>query len=422
MADRAITPPPSGVYGQALSLTPEQVRQREANRLAAKAKLLASRQSASSSLAATSTALRNINGKRALHVIPADSTSPTAPDVSRFDGPSIPGEHDTSKTGRLARSGHSAGAHQALQDAITNGPSTQMGDASRGGTRYAVPRPPRPGPTANREGSAALTGPLRPASMASPDKEAPLPKHIELSSYVEYDLSTLKNSKGGFLVDDEEEDEVTRRQRAQADAHRLKRLQESERMGLGQDPALSTDSRQNSKCNICGTIELDFQLKKIFGVSVCAKCKYENPERYSLLTKTECKDDYLLTDPELRDEELLPHLLKPNPHRSNYSNMMLFLREQVEAYAFSDRKWGSPEALDKEFERRQAEKKAKKGKKFEAKLLDLKKKTRTNVWHRRKEAEHVHDYTGPIVKDAEGQQWQRCAGEDCAFKVQVETF
>jgi DNA-repair protein complementing XP-A cells len=39
--------------------------------------------------------------------------------------------------------------------------------------------------------------------------------------------------------------------------------------------------------------------------------------------------------------------------------MMLFLRYQVEEYAFTV-KWGSAEALDAEFERREAEKKKRK--------------------------------------------------------------
>ena len=68
-----------------------------------------------------------------------------------------------------------------------------------------------------------------------------------------------------------------------------------------------------------------------------------------------------LVTAELRDTEVMPHLLKANPHKSTYHNMMLFLRYQVEEFAW--KKWGSPEALDVEFERRTAEKKKKKNKK-----------------------------------------------------------
>lgn len=132
---------------------------------------------------------------------------------------------------------------------------------------------------------------------------------------------------------------------------------------------------------------------------MCKKCKEKHPERYSLLTKTECKEvstdrrtrkcalvdlmihsiyfasftplllqDYLLTDPELKDEDLLPHLLRPNPHASTYSNMMLFLRLQVEKVAMD--KWGGEEGLDAEWERREEFKKRKREAKFEQGLRE----------------------------------------------------
>jgi DNA-repair protein complementing XP-A cells len=80
---------------------------------------------------------------------------------------------------------------------------------------------------------------------------------------------------------------------------------------------------------------------------------------------------------ELRDQEVMPHWLKANPHKSTYSNMMLFLRYQVEEFAW--KKWGSPEALDTEWQRRVDEKKQKKNKKFEEGLKELRRKTREGV-------------------------------------------
>lgn len=69
------------------------------------------------------------------------------------------------------------------------------------------------------------------------------------------------------------------------------------------------------------------------------------------------------TADELKDEELLPHLLKRNPHGGTFSNMMLFLRMQVEEYAF--KKWGGSDALDAEFELREREKRERKERKFQ---------------------------------------------------------
>lgn len=88
------------------------------------------------------------------------------------------------------------------------------------------------------------------------------------------------------------------------------------------------------------------------------------------------------TKAELKDPLLLPHLNKPNPHKSHWHDMMLYLRFQVEEYAFSDQKWGSPEALDAEFERRELDKKVRKEAKFKSKLKELKKKTRTDAYRR----------------------------------------
>ncbi len=120
---------------------------------------------------------------------------------------------------------------------------------------------------------------------------------------------------------------------------------------------------------------------------------------------------------ELRDQELMPHLLKANPHKSTFANMMLFLRYQVEDFAW--KKWGSPEALDVEWERRVAEKKKKKNKKFEKSLQELRKRTRETVWQRRKDQEHKHVF-GEVEKDPDGMGKQVC--HECGFTINVEVF
>jgi len=146
---------------------------------------------------------------------------------------------------------------------------------------------------------------------------------------------------------------------------------------------------------------------------------------------------------ELKDPELLPHLSKPNPHKSNWHDMMLFLRYQVEEYAFKE-KWGSAEALDAEFERRETDKKQRKETKFKQKLLDLKKKTRTDTV-RRQTAEavargkgdgtstratrfgdkiggaekHVHEW-GRAVENEEGMTVRTCTS--CGMEVEEMVF
>ena len=111
--------------------------------------------------------------------------------------------------------------------------------------------------------------------------------------------------------------------------------------------------------------------------------------------------------------------------------MMLFLRCQVEEYALNT-KWGSAEALDAEYERREAQKKARKEAKFKEKLLDLKRKTRTDAFRRQAGnmartgasrfgdavgggGKHVHDWGRPVVNE-EGMSLKTCV--DCGMEVE----
>ena len=123
--------------------------------------------------------------------------------------------------------------------------------------------------------------------------------------------------------------------------------------------------------------------------------------------------------------------------------MMLFLRYQVEDYAFSARKWGSPEALDAEFAKREADKKRRKEEKFRTKLNDLRKRTRVDAYRRargsggggdaggtaefgmdlpgrRDVAKHRHQW-GRAVEDPEtGVSTKSCV--DCGMEVEELEF
>jgi DNA-repair protein complementing XP-A cells len=113
--------------------------------------------------------------------------------------------------------------------------------------------------------------------------------------------------------------------------------------------------------------------------------------------------------------------------------MMLFLRYQVEEYAFSDKKWKSPEALDAEFERREIEKKNKKEKKFKQKLNELKKTTKSEAWRkslknggvggkfgdRVGEGRHVHEWGNPVERE-EGISISTCV--ECGHEREEMVF
>ncbi|WVQ80024.1 DNA repair protein [Cryptococcus sp. DSM 104549] len=250
---------------------------------------------------------------------------------------------------------------------------------------------------------------------ATTEKAAPLRRDPGLGKYFEYDLSKLHNSRGGFLTEEDlDGDRIkTVTELARQKERELRMIKE------GEEPAILVDS--SPRCEECNTLEINHQFLKVFDVKVCKGCEKKFPEKYSLLTKTECKEDYLLTDPELKDEDLLPHLLRPNPYASTYSNMMLFLRSQVEVVAF--KKWGGEEGLDEEWKRREEFKKRKREEKFEQGLRDLRKRTRNNLYQRAQEAQHVHqfeDVEETYAEDGDGSTkvLQRCFG--CGTEQEIE--
>ncbi|CAO2649543.1 Nn.00g069280.m01.CDS01 [Neocucurbitaria sp. VM-36] len=310
-------------------------------------------------------------------------------------------------------------------------------------------------------------------------------KKYARSDFIDYDFSTMTDTKGGFLstIDDphnkamwkgqaREEQKPEGMTMAEWERERIRRKLRENRAGPyepgisildtingkeeeDEDAALLEaaenaevengtfkgkygDGRRDvkGKCRECGSLEIDWKWQDIFGVGVCNICKEKLPDKYSLLTKTEARDDYLLTDPELKDEDLLPHLERPNPHKQSFHAMQLFLRLQVEAYAFSPAKWGSPEALDEEYEKRTKISKQRKEKKFKNKLEDLKKRTRVEAYKRARLGgagdvqfgqrikgrydKHEHEWGRSVLDSETGMTKKRC--EECGMEVEELEF
>ncbi|PMD17788.1 DNA repair protein [Hyaloscypha hepaticicola] len=264
----------------------------------------------------------------------------------------------------------------------------------------------------------------------------------KFKKYVDHDFSKMTDTKGGFLSaeDDPWNKALHAAKEGEKPAHMT--LKEWERHQLLKglrnrkegpfEPGLGFRERDKSKkCRECGSLEIDWQWEEVFKCAVCSRCKEKFPDRYSLLTKTEAKDDYLLTDPELKDEELLPHLNKPNPHKSHWHDMMLFLRYQVEEYAIN-KKWGSEEKMDAENNRREEAKKKRKEDKFKSKLEELKKKTRTEAYRRNLKGgkggqfgdrigggRHEHEW-GQTVENEDGTTVKTCT--ECGMEVEELEF
>ncbi|EON66553.1 hypothetical protein W97_05798 [Coniosporium apollinis CBS 100218] len=392
MAERPSTPPrPSGAGNlPAPPLTPEQVRQLEINRLKAKA-------------------LRNEHDSTHRASGTTTSTTPSGFNVSQK---------------RPHSSLSSSNTPSSHRDARNNASTSRAGSALPG---------------------AGLTQPK--------DNGIQPAKKFEKNSYIEYDFSTMTDTKGGFLssIDDphnralhapsaEEQQKPAHMTLAEWDRHQLLKKLRQQKAGPF-EPGISVLAQKEAgkKCRECGSLEIDWKWEECFGTCVCNACKEKFPEKYSLLTKTEARDDYLLTDPELKDTEILPHLLKPNPHKSTFASMHLYLRYQVEEYAFSPQKWGSSEALDAEFERRVAEKNRKKEKKFSTKLAELKKRTRVEAYKRslnsgggdagevrfgdrikRAGDKHEHEWGRAVLDPETGMTRKRC--EECGMEVEEVEF
>lgn len=287
-----------------------------------------------------------------------------------------------------------------------------------------------------RSTDSAKGGSLRPLDDIQPARN--------FTKFVEYDFSKMTDTKGGFLtVEDDPHNKALHAPNADEkpahmtlkewERHQLLRSLRDQKAGPF-EPGLSVLKKgENKVCRECGSLEIDWKWEDIFACSVCNGCKEKLPEKYSLLTKTEAREDYLLTDPELKDEELLPHLERPNPHKTTWNNMMLYLRYQVEEYAFTH-KWGSADALDAEFAKRETDKKRRKEDKFKSKLHELKKKTRVEAYRRSRQAgagggtfgddiggggKHAHVWGRP-VEDGEGVGLKTCV--ECGMEVEELEF
>ncbi|KAI1329285.1 DNA repair protein [Xylariaceae sp. FL0255] len=332
----------------------------------------------------------------------------------------------------------------------------------------------RDAPSTSRDGRANGASPAKdaPSANGGADKDkddGAIKPARKFTKFVDYDFGQMTDTKGGFLSTEDdpfnkamsgsagtgngasgkggpEPTEERPKGMSLQEWERLQLLRKLRRQKAGPfEPGISTltEEKERKKCRECGSLEIDFVWEEVFACAVCGACKEKYPEKYSLLTKTECREDYLLTEPELRDAELLPHLSKPNPHKSHWHDMMLFLRYQVEEYAFSDKKWGSAEGLDTEFERREADKKKRKEAKFKEKLLDLKKRTRTDAYRRQQGkfdtpgtssspgrkakfgdvvangGKHVHEW-GRVIENEEGMTVKTCT--TCGMEVEELEF
>jgi DNA-repair protein complementing XP-A cells len=190
---------------------------------------------------------------------------------------------------------------------------------------------------------------------------------------------------------------------------------------------------QFSICERCNadTIMLDPKYFESLNVSVCSACIRAVPEEYSLLTKTEAKQDYILTDSEL---STLPSITRPNPHKNTWSKMYLYMRRHLEVYAFE--KWKGEEGLDAALDKRDEKRKDLMNKKFRRRLNELRRKTYTGLQlngsfnripapistSKHRDQPHQHDFDKPFPDDPSNPDRLRKTCLACGFSVIFESL
>ncbi|KAJ5851533.1 uncharacterized protein N7529_010918 [Penicillium soppii] len=222
------------------------------------------------------------------------------------------------------------------------------------------------------------------------------------TKYVDYDFSKMTDTKGGFLTQEDDpfnkqlhvtndKDALKPANMTQKEWERHQTLQNLKRNREGPfEPGLSVldDKSKQKKCRECQSLEIDWKWEEELKCCICHACKEKYPEKYSLLTKTEAKEDYLLTD----------------------------------------------QALDAEFEKRETDKKRRREEKFKTKLQDLKKRTRVEAYRRNRQGgsggdfgddlasrrKHVHEWGRSVDNPETGIGVKTCV--TCGMEVEELEF
>lgn len=191
-----------------------------------------------------------------------------------------------------------------------------VGDASAGRKRPLSSVSREELPATNRDARS-------PAKPGAPGEGSEIRPARNFAKYVDYNFSAMTDTKGGFLSAEDDpwnkafaapdgrgggaagpsQAEERPKHMTAAEWERLQLIRNLKRQKSGPyEPGLSalTEPEKRKKCSECGSLEIDWVWEEVFGVSVCGACKEKFPDKYSLLTKTECREDYLLTDREFR--------------------------------------------------------------------------------------------------------------------------
>ena len=259
---------------------------------------------------------------------------------------------------------------------------------------------------------------------------------VKTKAYIDFDFSTMQNLNGGYINPNDkgiynyhintseysyDGDKITR-----SNIKTLEDWKEEQRQrrSLYENKPPPEHISQAIRCKECKiNIEMDPILDDVFKLNVCKQCSKLYPAKYSLLTKTECKEDYFLTEDELNDKSLFHRLEKPNPHSGTFARMQLFVRCEIEAFAF--KKWGGEEGLDKEWERRETLKIKRKEQLYKKEIETMRLKTRAQEFTKKLrdkkygKSNHIHRFGESIetFKDEDGNTLMKRRCVDCGVEV-----
>lgn len=124
---------------------------------------------------------------------------------------------------------------------------------------------------------------------------------------------------------------------------------------------------KNPLCSFCSNPRIDLEIKQTFNKKVCFDCKFT---KLHLITKTAVIGDFLLTSDDIKEAK---YLSRPNPKKGTWSDMQLFLLEEIEELTI--KKFKSLENMEIEKERRGEMLLERKKKKVRARIKALRRRT-----------------------------------------------
>jgi len=128
-------------------------------------------------------------------------------------------------------------------------------------------------------------------------------------AYAEYHLEELINSNGGFFIEADLKETAEQRETPK------------KYVDLSREEVVASEM----DCVDCGAKGVELNYYRWFNVKTCKSCR-TSLLKYSLVTKTEAQDDYLLTDFDLKK---ISFIERPNPRNARFHDMKLYLLGEV---------------------------------------------------------------------------------------------